>query len=835
MKLKEAQSATELAAKSVALRTNDEPVSRPANRLEAVWQDVRYGARVLHKQPGFTIVAVLTLALGMGVNTAIFSVVNAALLTPISLPKPDRVVMVWTDNPAQNSQGFPASAPDFLDWQASGVFEKLAGFTTDGFNLLIGSRPERVQGASVTREWFEIQQVKPYLGRLFRQEDMLPGHNQVTVLTYTLWTSRFRADPAIVGRSTVINNVPYTVLGVLPKKIAKAGDEELYIPLIFEPPLINERGLRYISAVGRLSAKLSLAAAQSKMGDLSARLRKEFPKEDGGTRIRLQSIEEAYIEDVRELLWVLFGAVGFVLLVACANIANLLLVRGTARQKEIAIRSALGATKWRLVRQLLTESVLLSLLAGLTGIIPAFFGIHLLIKFQLAELPNPELVTLNASVLAFMFFVALSTGVLFGLVPVWQAWGTNTKPPLGERSQTSDGQRRFSNLFVTGEVALTVILVTGAGLMLKSFMHLRSANPGYDSQHVLTMRIALSGKRYDTPGDETVFYKELMRRVRNLPGVETAGAVDCLPTSNDVQGGRLHFTDRPEPKESEIPIVVISSITPEYLQAMRIPRIRGRYFSDADGATDPLVMIVDQGLARQYWPNRDPIGQLVRLRLKTPLRKIVGVVGNIERSVAVKMKGRLGQVYTPFAQSPDSDPNGMTLAVSTHMNPVSLSSAVRGTIASLAPDQPVFQIETMEEARASGRASARLATWLLGFFAVLGLLLAAVGVYGVVSYSVGQRTREIGVRMALGADQYDVLRMVLAKGVLLILIGVGLGLAGAFVLTRLMGSLLHGISATDHGTFLGVSLLLIAVGLLASYIPARRASRIAPVAALRHE
>jgi predicted permease len=280
---------------------------------------------------------------------------------------------------------------------------------------------------------------------------------------------------------------------------------------------------------------------------------------------------------------------------------------------------------------------------------------------------------------------------------------------------------------------------------------------------------------------------------------------------------------------------VISSITPEYLQAMRIPRIRGRYFSDADGATDPLVMIVDQGLARQYWPNRDPIGQLVRLRLKTPLRKIVGVVGNIERSVAVKMKGRLGQVYTPFAQSPDSDPNGMTLAVSTHMNPVSLSSAVRGTIASLAPDQPVFQIETMEEARASGRASARLATWLLGFFAVLGLLLAAVGVYGVVSYSAGQRTREIGVRMALGADQYDVLRMVLAKGVLLILIGVGLGLAGAFVLTRLMGSLLHGISATDHGTFLGVSLLLIAVGLLASYIPARRASRIAPVAALRHE
>lgn len=485
---------------------------------------------------------------------------------------------------------------------------------------------------------------------------------------------------------------------------------------------------------------------------------------------------------------------------------------------------------------MLTESVLLSLVAGVAGILPAFGGIYLVGKFHLQQLPNAELITLNSRVLLFTLFITLATGVLFGLVPAWQAWRTNANEPLRERSQTSGGQRRLGNLFVVGEVALTVILVVGAGLMIRSFMHLRATNPGYASERVLTMRMALSGKQYDLPHKGAAFYKELVGRVGTLPGVESAGVINCLPTSNDVQGGALHFTDRPEPKTSDVPVVTISSITPDYFHVMRMPLIRGRVFSEADGATDPLVVIVDRELARQYWPNQDPIGKRVKLRLHSPERKIVGVIGSVELSVAGKMKGRVGQVYIPLAQSPDLDSSWeMSLVVSTPINPASLSSTVRRTIASLAPDQPVFQIETMEEVRGRGRTSARFATLLLGFFAGLALLLAAVGVYGVVSYSVGQRTREIGVRMAVGAGEYDVLRMVLSNGVLLILVGVGLGLVGAFALTRVMGTLLHGISATDPATFVGVSLLLIAVALLASYIPARRASRVDPMVALRYE
>ncbi len=800
--------------------------------LGTLWQDVRYGARGLYKNPGFATVAVLTLALGIGANTAIFSIVRAALLTPIAVPDPNRVAMVWTDRPTSGSQGFPASVPDFVDWRDSGVFEKLAGFTTDGFNMLIGVMPEHVPGASVTKQWFEILQVRPFLGRVFQEQDMQHGHNHAVVLTYDLWASRFNSDPTIVGKSTIINNAPYTVLGVLPKNVVKVADEELYVPLLFEPPFIFERGLRLISTIGRLAPGVTFSAAQRRMADIGSRLAAEYPKDDGGTRTRLQPIEEAYVENVQTLVLVLFGAVGFLLLIACANIANLLLVRGMGRQREIAIRSAIGATRSRLIRQLLTESVLLAICGGLAGVLPAFFGVRLLARFEPQALPNSQLVGLNPAVLLFALLLALFTGVLFGLVPAWQAWRTNAESPLKERSQTSGRERRLGDLFVVAEIALTVVLVAGAGLTIRSFMKLRTAYPGYDASHVLTMRVSLTGKQYDPPEKQIAFFKDAVDRLSGFPGVRAAGAIDALPTSSDVQGGVLHFTDRPEPKPSEAAVVIIGSATPGYFEAMRIPLIRGRLFSDQDGARDPLVVIIDQGLARQYWPNRDPIGQSVRLRKTDPLRKIVGVVGNIDHPVAVNSRGRLGQAYVPFAQASFSE---MSIAIAARVDPRSLVSAAQRLLSELAPDQPVYQVQTLEELRSAARRPAQFAAWLLGFFASLSLLLAAIGVYGVVSYAVAQRTREIGVRMALGATRWDLLSRVLGQGLRLTGAGLVGGLIAAVFLTKLLGSMLHGVSATDPVTLLCVAMVLTFVALLATFLPAYRASRVEPMVALRHE
>ena len=800
-------------------------------RLETFFQDLRYAARVLYNKPGFASIAIATLALGIGANTAIFSVVNAAILTPIAVPEPDRVVMVWTDKINGQLTNLPASIPDFLDWRAAGVFEKLAGFATDGYNLLIGNKPERFSGVGVTKEWFEISQTQPRLGRVFREQDMQPGHDQVVLLSYNLWNSRFNADPEIVGKTVIVNGSPRTIVGVLPKRIAKLADEELYVPLLFEGTESTNRGMRDMEAVGRLAPGFSLSSAQGVISGLSARLRKQFPHENGGYQTRLQRIEEAYVQDVHSLVLVLFGAVGFVLLVACANIANLLLVRGTTRQREIAIRSALGAGKFRLMRQLLTESLLLAVVGGAVGIVPALFGIRFLTKFKLETLPNADLIALNPKVLLFTLLLALSTGVLFGMIPAWDAWRSNAASPLRERSQASGGRLRFSNLFVVGEVAVTVVLVAGAVLMLRSFLQLRAAYPGYDSR-VLTMRLSLTGKQYELPDKQIQIYKELTQRLAGLPGVRSVGAIDCLPTCTDTVGGSLHFTDRADPPEADPALVIIGSVTPDYLRTMGIPLVRGRYFSESDGEHDPLAIIIDEQTARRYWPHEDPIGKSIRVRLRWPLRKIVGVVGNIDRSLAVKMKSRIGQVYVPAAQLPQPD---MSLAISSPLSPASLIPSLRREISALVPDQPIFRVQTMAQARAATQMSSEFGTWLLGFFAVLSLILAAVGVYGVISYTVQQRTREIGIRMAIGATPTDLLFGVLRKGLLLTFIGLALGLIGAFLMTAAIKDLLHGVSSTDPLSLFATMLLLALVGLLATFIPAYRASRVEPVAALRYE
>ncbi len=801
-----------------------------AGALDGLFRDLRYGARVLYNKPAFTLVALTTLALGIGANTAIFSVVNAALLTPIPLPAPERVVMAWTDRLSHGSTGYPASEPDFVDWESSGIFEKLAGFSTDGFNVLIGNTPVRVIGGSVTKDWFKIGEVKPYLGRLFRPQDMQPGHDHVAVLTYDFWSSRFLADASVVGKTTIINSVPYTIVGVLPKKQSKIANEEIYVPLPFIAPYNADRQMRFMGTMGRLAPGVSLAAAQNRMNALMVRLAQQFPREDGGNRVRLQPIEEAYVEDVHSLVVVLFCAVGFVLLVACANIANLLLVRGAARQKELAIRSALGASRFSLMRQLLTESVLLSVLGGILGIVPALLGIRLLAKYRPEALPNADLIGLSPKVLLFTLLLAVCTGVLFGIIPAWNSWRSGAASPLRERSQTS-GELKFGNLFVVAEVALTVILAVAAGLMLRSFIHLRSAYPGYDS-HVLTMRVSLTGRQYDSPEEQIKFTRLLLDRLHNLTGVRAAAAVDAVPTSGDVQGGMLHFTDRPESGQNNQAIIIIAPVTPDYFRAMHIPVIRGRTFTQADGAKDELVVVLDEATAKEYWPNQDPLGRSVRVRFGMPLRKIVGVVGSIDRSFAVKVKTRIGQVYLPFDQWPTSD---ISLVISSDINTASLIPSVRRQISALAPDQPVYEVQTLDQARAVGQSSSRFGTWLLGVFAVLSLSLAAIGVYGVVAYTVEQRTREMGLRMALGATQQNLLLAVLKKGFTLVLLGLAIGFCGALALGKLMHDLLHGISGTDPTAFLGAAVLLLLVGLLATFIPAFRASRIDPMVALRHE
>lgn len=802
----------------------------PASMLGTLGRDLRYGVRGLLSKPGFAIIAIATLALGIGANTAMFSVVNAVILTPLALPQPDRVVMVWTDKVSGDVIGLPASIPDFLDWRATGMFDELAGFDTEGYNLVVGTMPERVPGVAVTKEWFDILRAQPVLGRTIGDDDIQAGHDQVVVLSYGLWNSLFKADPGVVGRVITVNGSPRTIIGVLPDRVAKLADEKLYVPLLFQPPQSTNRGLRWIATVGRLTPGISLRAAQATLAAVSTRLQKEFPQDNAGYHARLEPIETAYVGDMHNLLLVLFAAVGFVLLVACANIGNLLLVRGAARERELAIRVALGAGRFRLIRQLLTESLLLALLGGAAGLLPAWLGIHLLERVEAQTLPNSSLISLNPRVLAFTLLLALCAGLFFGILPALEAWRDCSLAATREHAPAST-RLRFGNLFVMGELALTVILVTGAMLMLRSFARLRSAYPGYDV-HTLTMRLSLAGKEYDDPEKQIAFYKHVVTSLATLPGLRSVGAIDCLPSCTDVVGGTLHFADRPDPPPSDPALVIVGLVTPDYFRAMGIPLIRGRAFSSQDGEHDTPTVILDAETADRFWPHQDPIGRNVRLRSKWPWRRIVGVVGSVNHTLAVQMKSRIGQAYVPATQMPTPD---MSLVIASSLSPSALIPLVRSAIGRLAPDVPVFQIQTMDQANAGNRLPSMMGTALLGSFAALSLLLAFLGVYGVISFAVQQRTREIGVRMAAGATRQDVLFLMLRRESSLTLIGLGLGVGGSLVATSAMKDLLPGLTAADPLSLLSTVLLLFLAAFLASFIPAWRASRVQPMTALRYE
>ncbi|HLL14391.1 MAG TPA: ABC transporter permease [Pyrinomonadaceae bacterium] len=805
--------------------------------MNTLWQDIRYGLRMLLKNPGFTFVAALTLALGVGANTAIFSVVNAVVLRPLPFPEAER--LVWFDgvNPAKGIKESALSKPDYLDWQSqSNAFQSMTAFV-QGSAILSddNSEPERVPRGVVTASFFQTVGVNPAQGRALLPEDELPGSEPVAVLSHGLWQRRFGANPNVVGSKFTVSGRTFTVVGVMPAGFDYPGRAQLWSPLKTGGD-DQRRDNRYLHVLARLKPTVTLGEAQTQIDALSARFGQQYPETNGGQSAKLTGLQDWTTRGVRTSLLLLFGAVGFVLLIACANVANLLLARGAARRKEIALRTALGAGRPRIIRQLLTESLLLAFLGGVAGLILSLFLTDLLIAISPANVPRLNEIKLDARVLAFTVGVVSLVGLLFGLAPAWQASKTDLNEVLkdGGRSSTEGrGRNRLRALLVVTEMALSLLLLVGAGLLIKSFVLLRDVHPGFDAKNVLTMRISLPGARYPEPQQSERFYRELTERVKALPGVEAAGATVSLPLggSNFSVGRSFIREGRPlVTEESQNADYFVA--TPDYFKTMRIPLKAGRAFTEQDRVDTPPVVVVNESLARRFFPGEDPVGKRLTVwRDEKFAREIIGVVGDVKSD---RLDAETdAQIYVPYPQ--DAGWGGLSLAVRTTVEPETLTADVRGAVLSIDKNQPVFDIKTMDDVLAASVANNRLVVLLFGLFALFALLLATVGIYGVMSYTVAQRTHEIGIRMALGAQPADVLRLILKQGLVLTCAGVGLGLVGSLALSRLLESLLYGVSATDPITFGGLSLLLALVALVACYLPTRRAMKVDPMVALRNE
>ena len=803
--------------------------------LKDVAQDLRFGLRMLWKNPGFSLVAILTLALGIGTNTAIFSVVNGVLLRPLPYPGAERLVYFEGINPDRGISKAALSLPDYLDWQSQAdAFESIAAFLEGGMPLTgDGAEPERVPRAAVTPSFFPTMGVTPLMGRALLKEDEV-AEDWVAVLSYGLWQRRFGGNPNIVGSwFTFGGNTRCLVVGVMPRGFDYPAKTQVWTLLYPNPT--ERRNNRYIKVIGRLKPTATSAGAQSQIDTISARLEQQYQETNNGWSARLQGLQAWTTKDVRTSLLLLLGAVGFVLLIACANIANLLLARASARRKEIALRTALGAGRWRIIRQLLTESLLLAALGGAVGFALSLLLTKLLIAISPADVPRLDQVGLDVRVLGFTVGVVGLVGLFFGLAPALHASKTDLNDVLKEGGRSgSEGpaRNRVRVLLVVSEIALSVLLLIGAGLLIKSFVLLRDVNPGFDPENVLTMRVAFFDPRYS--GDihlQPAFLRELTSRVSALPGVDGAGGTVALPLGgSDFGVGRSFVREgRPvaEALQSEYFVV-----TPDYFKTMRIPVKTGRSFTDHDTAKTTQVIVVNESFARRVFAGEDSIGKRITAWPDEKIaREIVGVVGDVKSK---KLEAETGyQIYVPYAQ--DAGWGGMSFAVRTKGEPEALTSAVRGAILSIDKNQPVYDIKTMDDVFSASVANTRLVMVLFGVFSMFALLLASIGIYGVIAYSVAQRRHEIGIRLALGAQTSDVRRMIITQGMILAFIGAGLGLAGAFAATRVMRGLLYGVSATDPLIFIGVSLLLTVVALLACYFPARRATKVDPMIALRYE
>jgi putative ABC transport system permease protein len=809
--------------------------------METLFQDIRYGTRTLLKNPGFSAIAILALALGIGANSAIFSVVNAVLLRPLPYADPDRLIMVWHSYPSLKLEA-PVSPRGYFDYtEQSDIFEEASLAAGWNVNLTETGEPERIQGRAVSAGFFPTLKIEAARGRLFTPEDDQPEHDRVVVLTDGLWRRRFGSDPNIIGKTLTLNGNSFDVIGVLPAdfQIDSFGQGvEMYAPLALTPQQRNSRGSEFLLMIGRLKPGVTLTEAQTQMTTIANRIMEQNPGNypaDWG--VKVQSLNEQVVGDIRMHLLVLLGAVGFVLLIACANVANLLLARAASRQKEIAIRTALGASRGRLIRQLLTESILLSIAGGGLGFLLALWGVDMLVSVNRNNIPRAGEIGIDPRVVGFTVVISLLTGILFGLVPALQASKIGLNETLKEGGRGTAGgarQRRVRAYLVVSEIALALVLLVGAGLMIKSFARLLDVDPGFRTENVLTMQMSLPGTKYREAHQVRAFYQQSLEQIKAIPGVQSASATSNLPLSGSVSSGNFQIEGRPALAPGELsPHSDRRSVTQDYFQTMGIPLMKGRYFTDQDSPDSQLVAIIDETMARVYWPDEDPIGKRLSWSSNNgnPIwAEIVGVVG------AVKHIGLDGVVRGQLYMSHNQRSQGaMYLAIRTSGNPTSLAGAVKSAIQVVDKDQPVYNIKTMEEYLAGSVAKRRFTMLLFGIFGAVALILAAVGLYGVMSYSVTQRTHEIGIRMALGAKQSDVLRLVVGQGMLLAVAGVAIGLGAAFLLTRLMSSLLYGVSATDPVTFVVISLTLTGVALAASFVPARRATKVDPMIALRYE
>jgi putative ABC transport system permease protein len=808
--------------------------------LEQLTHDLRFGMRMLTKRPGFTLVAIITLALGIGANTAIFSVVNTVLLQPLPYKDPDRLVMVWEDD---TRHGYPRDTPaaaNYIDWRDQNqVFEGMAAIADLSFNLTGIGEPERIDGNRVSANLFDLLGVEPQLGRAFSPEEDQPGGNRVVIMSHGLWQRRFGSDINIIGTPLTLNGVSFTVIGVMPLRFQFPGPQnELWIPIAFNSREAANRGRHYLRVVARTKPGVTLQQAQAEMNTIAARLQQQYPDSNTDLGATVIPLHEQLVGDIKPALLVLLGAVGFVLLIACANVANLLLARAAVRQKEIAIRVALGAGRLRLVRQFLTESLLLAALGGVVGLLLSLWGVNLLKAFIPENISQVKAITVDARVLGFTLLVSLLTGLIFGLAPATQASKFDLNETLKEGGRDSaSGSRgnRIRGLLVISEVAVSLILLIGAGLLINSFLRLSNVDPGFRADNLLTMQVVLPQLKYPDHARRSAFYTDLLSRVEALPGVKSAAVTNWIPLV--LQGDSVGITieGQPAPPPGQELIVVTRVVSPHYFRTMGIQFLQGRDFDEQrDRADSPAVVVISETMARRFWPGEDPVGKRL-----TPGRpdnpddwcEVVGIVKDV-RQFHLDADPK-PQMYFTYEQAGLFAPRHVI--VSTEVEPLSLAATVRKTVWEIDKDQPVSDISTMEDVLSESVARQRFSMLLLGIFAAVALALAAVGIYGVMSYSVAQRTREIGIRMALGAQGRDVLKLVIGQGMRLAFIGVTVGLIGAFALTRLMQSLLFGVSATDWLTFVVIAFLLAVVALLACYLPARRATKVDQMIALRYE